>query len=838
MSLAIRNLLVEQPSCANLINESDSRAFSNEFTRRFRDLFGDSFLLAIYLLCAGSLLAQTKIHQYSGKVVDPSGLPVKQASICLASRDSTAFFTTVSNGRGEFNLTLPAGDYLLDVQAPGLELANAPNPLPLFESRRQTIELTLRQPSSNILVTAAGTAQSLDETAKTISIVSRSEVDIRGLESTTDALRQTPGLLVSQLGGPGSFATVQVRGLRSFDTSVLIDGMRFRDVGATQADASSFLSDLLLVDENRIEVLRGAGSSLYGTNAIGGVINIVTDNGSGPFHGSLTADGGGLGEFRGLARFGAGVFHDRLHFSAGLGHQDVTAGVADHGRYRNTTGNGLIDYAFRPGLVLSSRLLATDVFGQLSSDPSTPPSGLPLSGRIPAIALSDSQLKLVEAGLPYSTGNATFIPDLGDGDYFRTARFVSSMTALQHQVSAPFSYRIAYQALISNRDVVNGPSGVGPYQPLFRTSDQFNGRIDTLQARVNYRAGSNNLITSSYEFERESFDSPSVDNNPDLSQRIDSRSQAAESSHAVDAQDQVRFFHDRLQILVSGRYQHFTLSKPIFSGSVPVYASATSVSPPSAYTGDVSIAYFLRSTGTKIRSHSGNGYRKPSLYELFGTSFYGPSFSAYGDPRLKPERSVAIDGGIDQYFASDRVRLSATYFYTRLQQVIGFDFSGLINPLTDPFGRSLGYFNTGGGMARGVEASAEVKLSRGTRVQSSYTYTNARDRISRFGDGTLQTPRVVPHSFSLVILQQLGSRLDASLDLISTSKYLYPFNALTVVFPGQRQLGMSLGYTQPFSDWLKLRFYTRISNLTDQTFYDDGFRTPGRWATVGTTFSF
>jgi outer membrane receptor protein involved in Fe transport len=280
------------------------------------------------------------------------------------------------------------------------------------------------------------------------------------------------------------------------------------------------------------------------------------------------------------------------------------------------------------------------------------------------------------------------------------------------------------------------------------------------------------------------------------------------------------------------------LSTPEFLGTVPVYAGASAIGPPNAYTADVSAAYFARRSGTKIRSHAGNGYRKPSLYELFGTSFTGSSFTAYGDPRLKPERSVAIDGGIDQYFASDRLRLSASYFYTRLQQVIVFDSSGLINAKTDPFGRSSGYRNTGGGMARGVEISAEARPIRSTSVKMSYTYTNARDRYSEFVDGALQIPRITPNSFSMVVLQQFGRHVDASFAFLAASDYLYQLSRRTFIFPGPRQATVSAGYTRSLSERLSLRIYGRINNLSDQTYYEDGFRTPGRWATSGLTFSF
>jgi iron complex outermembrane receptor protein len=282
----------------------------------------------------------------------------------------------------------------------------------------------------------------------------------------------------------------------------------------------------------------------------------------------------------------------------------------------------------------------------------------------------------------------------------------------------------------------------------------------------------------------------------------------------------------------------FTLSQPVFTGTLPAYAIAGAINPPHAYTGDVSLAYFFKTSRTKIRSHAGNGYRVPSLYERFGTYFDGATFTAYGDPRLRPERSLGIDGGIDQYFASDKLKLSASYFYTRLQEVIAFDFSGLINPVTDPFGRSEGYRNTGGGLARGVEVSAETKPWRSTQIRSSYTYTNARDRFSQFGDGTLQTPRVFPHTFSFVVLQQFGPRVDAALDFLAASDYLFPFSGRTFVFPGPRQAGLSLGYTHPLGESSKVRFYTAIKNLADQTYYEDGFRTPGRWAVAGVTYSF
>ena len=794
-------------------------------------------LLAANLLVVNGLFADEHSFRLSGRVTDPSGAALPGASVKLYSRGSAGTYAALSDAQGVYALTVPGGAYLLRAEGPGLTLPKAQELLNVTGPQTLPLQLALAELATSVVVTGTGTAQTSDETAKALTVVDRAELDQRGIASVADGLREVPGLRVVQRGGPGSFTTIQTRGLRTFDTAILVDGMRFRDVAATQGDASSFVSDLLLADSGRIEVLRGAGSSLYGTNAIGGVVNIVTDAGAGPFHGSVTADGGGLGEFRGLARLGGGMRDNRLHYSGGLGHQDVTKGVADASRYRNTTGNGLLDYTLRPGMILSGRVLATDVYGQLFNTATAAPAITLPAGRLTAAATPDAQLALGGQGLPFTLNGATFTPALADPDYSRTVRFVSTLVALQQQLSAPLSYRLSYQSMVSDRNVINGPLGSG-FQPAFRSESGFNGHIDTVQARFNYQPGRHHLLSGGYELEREYFDTPSMDNNPNLAKQVNSRAQVSELSHSVDAQDQIRLFHERLQISLSGRLQHFALNKPVFTGTVPVYASAGAISPPDAYTADVSVAYFLHSTGTKLRTHAGNSYRKPSLYELFGTSFSSNSFTAYGDPRLKPDRSIAIDGGVDQYFASDRLRLSASYFYTRLQQVIAFDSSGLVNTATDLFGRSSGYRNTNGGLARGAELSLEAKPWRSTRVQSSYTYTNARDKLSVFADGTLQSPRIAPHSFTVVVLQQIGKHVDGSFEFLGASDFLYPLSRRTFVFPGARQAAASLGYTRLLSEHVTVRFYTRINNLADQRYYEDGYRTPRRWGTGGLTVSF
>src|SRR5690606_25842318 len=135
---------------------------------------------------------------------------------------------------------------------------------------------------------------------------------------------------------------IQTRGLRAADTAVLVDGMRFRDAASTQGDATSFIESMTTTDTERIEFLRGSGSSLYGSNAVGGVINITSRQGGGAPRGEFRTEGGGLGMIRSVIGGSGGVADDRFTYSGALSHLNVTKGVRDGNPYRNTSVQGAV----------------------------------------------------------------------------------------------------------------------------------------------------------------------------------------------------------------------------------------------------------------------------------------------------------------------------------------------------------------------------------------------------------------------------------------------------------------------------------------------------------------
>jgi len=315
--------------------------------------------------------------------------------------------------------------------------------------------------------------------------------------------------------------------------------------------------------------------------------------------------------------------------------------------------------------------------------------------------------------------------------------------------------------------------------------------------------------------------------------RADAGTEVEQHSNSFFIQNQWRALENRFQIAAAFRLQSFYLRQPEFFGGTSVYSGQRYESPKTAYTGDGSISYFFRSSGTKLRAHIGSGYRAPAIFERFGSSYFNGAFSPFGDPRLNPERSIAVDGGIDQKLAGDRLQLSATYFYTRLQDVIVFDSTGVITPATDPFGRFGGYRNTGGGLARGLELAASTKPYRTLDLSVSYTFTNAVNRVPSSVPNFLRTFVQPRHTFTLLAAQQITRRLDVIFDMFAYGSYFFPFSSRAFKFSGPVKADLGASYTMPMGDRVSMRFYGKVENIFDREYFESGFRTPGAVFTGG-----
>ncbi|CAN5610430.1 hypothetical protein BH24ACI2_BH24ACI2_07340 [soil metagenome] len=690
---------------------------------------------------------------------------------------------------------------------------------------------------------ASGVSQPIDEVSKTVNVIDAQEIKRRNEFSLTDALRTIPGFRVQQLGGFGKTASIKTRGLRNQDTAILLDGVRFRDASSITGDASAFLSDFVLSDTSRVEVLRGSGSSLYGTNAIGGVLDLRTQEPRNGFHGSLLGEGGGIGfkRFHGNASDG----FDKFGFSLGVSRTIFSEGIDKDDDAHNTNANGRIDYRPLSKTSISGRIYVSDAFVKLNSSPDTIGT-LPVSNAdvIRAIPLPPSELNRYANGTPISQlnfGSATFIPDTNDADNFQKSQFFDWQIVLNQIINNHLIFNATYQGLKTSRKNTNGVLGIG-FQPFGgEETSIFGGQIHTLNTHFNWTLNEHNLITAGYEYEWGKFGNDGIA--ADIANNFSTR--AKQKSSTLYVQDLLSFFNNRLQIAGGFRAQFFNLENPTFSATNPPYRNLTLENPPNAYTFDGSASYFFEQTGTKIRAHVGNGYRVPSLYERFGTfySSFSQDFIALGDPFLKPERSIAFDGGVDQTLFSNRAKLSATYFYTRLIDTIGFgNIVANIGTTTRPFG---GYLNTKGGIARGAEFSATVKATSSTDVFASYTFTNSDQRVPQvLGSRILQTLGIPIHQFTLVATQRI-KRLTVNFDFLATSDYLAPifsnttFGTYIYRFDGNRKADLTGSYEIPTNnEKLRFRLFGTIENLFDYDYYENGFRTADRTARAGLSLSF
>lgn len=206
-----------------------------------------------------------------------------------------------------------------------------------------------------VIVTATRTAQTADETLASVTVVDRAEIERRQVRSVDGALRGIPGLSIANTGGRGQPTTLFLRGTDSDHVLVLVDGVK---IGSATVGLAPF-QDIPIDQIERIEVVRGPRSSLYGSEAIGGVIQIFTRRGGGPLRPRFSVGAGSevsANASLGLSGGGeqgwfdvSGRFETTEGFDACRG-EPLVGGCftvePDRDGYRNTAGNARAGYRF------------------------------------------------------------------------------------------------------------------------------------------------------------------------------------------------------------------------------------------------------------------------------------------------------------------------------------------------------------------------------------------------------------------------------------------------------------------------------------------------------------
>jgi vitamin B12 transporter len=154
------------------------------------------------------------------------------------------------------------------------------------------------------------------EIASSVTVITAEDIAARQERSLPDILKDVPGLNIVRTGGPGGQTVVFMRGTNSNHTKVLVDGIDVSD--PSNSTASFDFSQFLTQDIERVEVLRGPQSGLYGSDAIGGVINVITKSGQGPAQFQASAEGGSFETFNQTAGVRGSV--EQFHYNANVEH--------------------------------------------------------------------------------------------------------------------------------------------------------------------------------------------------------------------------------------------------------------------------------------------------------------------------------------------------------------------------------------------------------------------------------------------------------------------------------------------------------------------------------------
>jgi vitamin B12 transporter len=187
-----------------------------------------------------------------------------------------------------------------------------------------------------LVVTATKVETPAKEVGSSITVITKRQIEEQQQSTVLDVLRSVPSLDIVQSGGLGRTTSVFIRGADSEHTLVLIDGVEMND--PISAGRSFDFANLTTDNIDRIEILRGPQSTLYGSDAIGGVINIITKTGEGKPDGFFSVEGGSLKSFREAGGFYGG--NKRIRYSLGFSRQDTDGISAAGEKYGNTEKDG------------------------------------------------------------------------------------------------------------------------------------------------------------------------------------------------------------------------------------------------------------------------------------------------------------------------------------------------------------------------------------------------------------------------------------------------------------------------------------------------------------------
>ena len=602
-----------------------------------------------------------------------------------------------------------------------------------------------------IIVTATRVPTRIDRVAASITVLDKAAIDRTQDIGVTELLLRTPGVSMSRNGGYGTNTSLRIRGAEAEQTVVVIDGVKLND--PSSAGGGYNFANLLVGDASRIEVLRGPQSTLWGSQAIGGVVNVVTASPTRPLEGSFDVEAGSRQTVN--ARAAVGGLSGPVSWRLG-GTAFTTDGIS----------------AIAPA------------FGGREKDGYTNHG---VTGRI-EVALASN----VSADLRgyYSDGRTDIDATSGDSpEYALNREFVGYAGLNVALFDGRLRNRFAYGYTDTDRDNYDPRR----QRPLTFSAAGRNKRIE-YQGSLAIAEGWDAQF--GVENERSSFRSVS----PPGSLATPVPQPARGSAERTGGYGQIS------GTILSG----LTLTGGVRHDDHRVYGGRTLFS---------AGAVWALPTGTTLRASYGEGFKAPTLYQLY---------SQYGNVALAPEQARGWEAGAGQRLFDGRLDLSALWFQRRSRDLISFASCPAVS--ADPLclqpgstiARSGYYRNIARAEAHGIEFAGAARPMDGLTLDGNYSWTVSEDRSpgATYGNWLPRRPRHEANgsaTYEWPIGLSTGVAVRWSGKTFDDAKNQVPLHAYTLV---------DLRAELAISPALKL--FGRVENLLDEE-----YMTAYRYGTLG-----
>jgi vitamin B12 transporter len=466
---------------------------------------------------------------------------------------------------------------------------------------------------SDVVVTATKTSTPAYELASSFSIIDSAQIKNSHKTSIYQLLQTQTGVSISQQGAPGAFTQVYLRGADPSQTQVLIDGASMNM--ANDPSNTYDFADLPTDNIEKIEIIRGPQSTLYGSNALAGVINIITKKGNGKPKFFLSTEGGSYNTYKGALGFSGSL--EKLNYSLSLSKFKTDGFSSADEKFGNTEKDGTENYN-------ASARIGYDVNKNFN---------LNFFGRY-----TKANTDFDQTGGKFGD-DPTYKYNLEEGVYRLEGNLKLFEGKWDQKIGVSFS-----------RNLRKYKFDITPNNPA-ESHSNYDGKRIKFDWQNNFTLNKNNILTFGIESENELANSSYY-----YSSHVTTSSPLPNTFESVFPEKSARttgvYLEDQLNIdksffaSIGARYDHHEKF-----GSVLTFRIAP--------------AYVFWSTRTKIKATYGTGFKAPSLFYL-----YDP---AYGNPNLSPEKSKGWDAGIEQYLFGYRVTAGLTYFQNTFTDRFGFD---------------------------------------------------------------------------------------------------------------------------------------------------------------------